>query len=452
VSNAAAQEVARRPLLVTKSTDIHGSVTTDTVVEKNCHLRIHGNLLGDLTIEPGAVVIVDGSVDGRITNRGGSLTVHNKGLAAYVDTEGPPEAEAGAILKVNLSAIASNWTALKKRADAECAAVIRGNAYGCGIEPVTGVLLKSGCKTFFVSSLSEAKIARKFAADATIYVLDGLFPGTEPEFAKINARPVINSSLELAQWDIFAKAAQWTGGCAVNVDTGSSKLGLSVEEANALAGRIQSPDHGINLVMSRLDKQDQPDQAAFERQVGRFREVRRMFNGVPASFADSAAIFMGPQASFDLVRAGSAMYGVNPMSGVDNPMQPVLELNARIARFVTVAPGESIADNAGWTAKRRTRIALACVGYADGYPRIVNATAQAFVGGYRCAVVGSPSMDLLSIDISDLPDPTVARCGDLATVIGFDFGIDQLAAAGRISGRELLTRLGQRFHRVYYTI
>lgn len=438
--------------MVTKSTDIHGSVTTDTVVEKNCSLRIHGNLLGDLTMEAGAVVIVDGSVDGKITNRGGSLTVHNKGLAAYVNTEGPPETEAGAILKVNLSAIAGNWNALQKRADAECAAVIRGNAYGCGIVPVTGVLAKSGCKTFFVSSLTEARTARTFAPEAEIYVLDGLFPGTEPKFAEINARPVINSSLEMAQWDIFANAAQWKGGCAVNVDTGDSKLGLSVEEAAGLAGRTQSPGHGISLVMSRFDKPDQPDPATFERQLGRFREVRRMFNGVPASFADSSTIFIGPQASFDLVRAGSAMYGVNPTPGLANPMQPVLELNARIARFVTVAPGESIADNPGWTAKRRTRIALACVGYADGYPRLVNATAQAFVGGYRCPVVGSPSMDLLSIDITDLADPTVARCGDLATVIGFDFGIDRLAAASRTGGRELLTRLGERFHRVYYTI
>ena len=207
-------------LLVSSSSDIHGSVVNDTIVQKNCTLHVRGNLLGSLTIEPGANVVVEGSVDGKIINRGGRLVVNNKGLAAYVHLEGPPEAEACGILKFNLTALATNWEMLAKRTEAECAAVVKGNAYGCGIDPVAGALAKSGCKTFFVSNIPEARRVRAVAPRATIYVLNGFYSGTGPAFAEVNARPVINSAIEMAEWDVFVAAQQWTGGCALNVDTG----------------------------------------------------------------------------------------------------------------------------------------------------------------------------------------------------------------------------------------
>ena len=158
-------------LLVSSASDIHGSVVNDTIVQKNCSLHVHGNLLGSLTIESGANVVVEGSVDGKIINRGGRLVVNNKGLAAYVHLEGPPEAEACGILKFNLTALAANWEMLAKRTDAECAAVVKGNAYGCGIDPVADALAKSGCRTFFVTNLAEARRVRTAAPDSIIYVM-----------------------------------------------------------------------------------------------------------------------------------------------------------------------------------------------------------------------------------------------------------------------------------------
>src|SRR6516165_380174 len=134
------------PLLVSSSSDINGSVLNDTIVQENCSLHIRGNLLGNLIIEPGATVVVEGSVDGRIINRGGRLVVNNKGLAASVTLDGPAEAEACGILKINLTAIASNWERLSKNTQAECASVVKGNAYGCGIEPIVKALSTSGCR------------------------------------------------------------------------------------------------------------------------------------------------------------------------------------------------------------------------------------------------------------------------------------------------------------------
>ena len=450
-----AQKAEEGPLLVSASSDIHGSVLNDTIVQKNCFLHVRGNLLGSLTIEPGANVVVEGSVEGKIINRGGRLVVNNKGLAACVTLDGPAEAEACGVLKINLTAIAFNWEALAKRTEAECAGVVKGNAYGCGIDPIAGALAKSGCRTFFVSNLPEAKRVRAVAPNSTIYVLNGLYSGTGPAFAEVNARPVINSSIEMAEWDVFVASRQWTGGCALNVDTGEGKLGLSMEEAAAFAPRVQSLGHGITLLMSRLDNAEKPDHPLNDRQIGVFRDLRRLYDGVPASLANSAGIFFGPNTHFDLVRAGAALYGVNPTPGVANPMLPVVELRARIVQVRSLAVGETVADNIGWTAKRRTRLALVSVGYADGYPRSGNTAdnkLQAMVGGHRCPVAGRPSMDLLPIDVTDLPDPTAARYGEMVTLIGAEFGIDDLAAAAKTTAREVLSHLGHRFHRVYYAI
>jgi hypothetical protein len=187
------QKAGEGPLLVTGSSDINSSVVNDAFVRKNCFLHVHGNLLGSLTIEPGAKVIVEGSVDGKINNRGGKLVINHNGLAACVVTDGPPEAEAGGVLKINLTAITFNWEKIAKHTEAECAAVVKGDAYGCGIGPIAGALAKTGCKTFFVSSIPEAKRVRAAAPNSTIYVFNGLYPGMGSAFAEVNARPVINN-------------------------------------------------------------------------------------------------------------------------------------------------------------------------------------------------------------------------------------------------------------------
>jgi alanine racemase len=432
------------------SSDINGSVVDDTVVQKNCSLHIRGNLLANLTIESGAKVVVEGSVDGKIINRGGRLVVNNKAHAACITTDGPAEEEACGVLKIDLTAIVSNWERLTRYAVVECAAVVKGNAYGCGIEPIAGALAKTGCKTFFVSDIPEAKRVRAVAPSATIYVLGGLYSGPRQAFAEVNARPVIYSSIEMAEWDLFVKSHRWAGGCALHVDTGESRLGLSMEEAAAFAPSSRS--HGVTLLMSRLDNLEKPHPLN-DRQISRLYELRRLYKGVSASLANSSGIFFGPKAHFDLVRAGAALYGVNPTPGVDNPMLPAIELRARIVQILGLSPGETIADSGGWVAKRPTRLALVSIGYADGYPQSGGAfdnKQQAIVDGRRCLVVGQPSMDLLAIDVTDVSDPTAARRGKMVMLVGPEISVDDFAAASKSTGREVLSHLGRRFHRIYH--
>jgi alanine racemase len=384
------------------------------------------------------------------------LTPPDESRAETLVSTGPSATEVGGILTVDLGAIEANWRALGRLAmPTECAAVIKADGYGCGIEKVAAALAKAGCKTFFVADLAEARQVRAVAPEPAIYVLNGLLPGTAGSYADIRARPVIGSMVELAEWDAFSSANQWHGGAALHVDTGMNRLGISANEAAALAPRIRSENHGITLLMSHLACAEQSEHPLNARQISVFREVRMLYRGIPSSLANSSGIFLGAAAHCDMVRPGVALYGVNPSPGQSNPMRPVIELQARIAQVRTVPRGETVGYDAAWTAKRTTRIAVVAVGYADGYLRAASASdeapgADAIVAGERCPLAGRVSMDLLAIDITDLPEGA-ARRGDFAILIGGEMTVDAVASAAGTIGYEVLTSLGRRYHRVYRT-
>jgi alanine racemase len=278
-------------------------------------------------------------------------------------------------------------------------------------------------------------------------------PGTAASFADLRARPVIGSMVELAEWDAFCTGNEWRGGAALHVDTGMNRLGISANDAAALAPRIRSENHGITLLMSHLACAELPEHPLNERQIALFREVRMLYRGIPSSLANSSGVFLGNPAHCDMVRPGVALYGVNPTPGRGNPMRPVIELQARIVQVRNVPKADTIGYDATWTAKRATKLAVVAVGYADGYPRAASASdtvpgGDAIVGGKRCKLAGRVSMDLLAIDITDLPD-AAARRGDIATLIGDEISVDDVANAAGTIGYEVLTSLGRRYHRVY---
>lgn len=366
----------------------------------------------------------------------------------------PAAPETGGTLTVDLAAIAANWRALADRLlAAECAAVVKANAYGLGLQQVTTALAQAGCKTFFVADLAEARTVRSRAPEAAIYVLHGFSPDWGEGLLETNARPVINSTTELAEWDVFVAAHSWRGGAALQVDTGMRRLGISPDEAAALAPRAQTEHHGIALLMSHLVCAEIPDHPLNAKQIRLFRELHSLYPGVPASLANSSGIFLGDAGHFDLARPGAALYGVNPTPGQSNPMQSAVELSGRILQLRSVARDDTVGYDATWTAKRTSRIAVIALGYADGLMRASSGTDQrpggtVIVAGQRCPIVGRISMDLVCADVTDLPDGGVHR-GNQAILIGGEIGIDEVAAAAGTIGYEVLTRLGLRSHVVY---
>jgi len=369
-------------------------------------------------------------------------------------THGPPESEAGGVLTIDLSAIEANWKRLRSNATpAECGAVVKGDGYGCGLEPVVAQLYHAGCTTFFVADLSEGKRARAIAPEAIIYILNGVPPGTGPVFAEHYLQPVIGSTSELAEWDTFCTSSGWHGGFALHVDTGMNRLGVTIEEAAAIAPRLSSENHGMTLLMSHLIAAETPDNARNHDQMVAFREVRRMFRGIPASLANSSGIYLGRSALCDLVRPGVALFGLNPTPGKPNPMYRVVELKARITLIRRVDIAQTVGYSATWTARRISRIAIIGVGYADGYLRSGSGDdnkpgGNVLIAGIKCPIVGRISMDLTAIDITDLP-PNAAKRGDYVTLIGEGLELEEVAEQAGTIGYEILTSLGHRYARIY---
>ena len=373
--------------------------------------------------------------------------------AAQTQAAVTAEPAATGVLTVNLSAIAANWRKLESRGvPAECGAVVKADAYGCGTGPVTRALAAAGCKTFFVATLDEARRAREAAPQAAIYVLDGFFPGTGDIFAALDCRPVIGDLGELAEWDAFRRTSGHQGEAAIHIDTGMNRLGISLSEAQALAPRTAQPHHGFALVMSHLACAEDINHPLNGRQAAAFREVARQFSGVPASLSNSSGIFLGQQFQFDLLRPGAALYGVNPTPEADNPMQQVAGVKARIVRTRDVEKGDTVGYGATWTARRPTRLAIAAAGGAGGDFGAAGGVdgvraAEAIVGGARCPLAGRISMDLLAIDVTDVATPV--RRGQWATLLGDGITVDELALRFGTIGYEVLTSLGDRYQRQY---
>jgi alanine racemase len=363
-------------------------------------------------------------------------------------------AAATGVLTVDLDAIRANWHKLEKTAvPAECSAVIKADAYGCGLEPVARALALAGCKTFFVATLDEARAARAAAPSAALYVLDGFIQNTGDAYARIDAKPVIGDLNELAEWDVFCRRTGWAGGAAIHIDTGMNRLGLTIAEAQGIIPRINAGDHGISLVMSHLACAESLNHPLNAKQLATFREIASLFSGVPASLSNSSGIFLGSPFQFDLVRPGAALYGVNPTPEADNPMQGVVDLKARVMQMRDVERGESVGYGATWTTRRPTRLAIVSAGYADGYFRAGGSNdgtrgAEVVVAGKRCPVAGRISMDLMAIDVTDLEKNAVRR-GHLVTLIGEGITVDELAHHFGTIGYEVLTSLGPRYARVY---
>src|SRR5438876_9677310 len=363
-------------------------------------------------------------------------------------------ATATGVVTVDLDAVVANWRKLEKTAvPAECAAVIKADAYGCGVEPVARALAAAGCKTFFVATLDEARAARAAMPTADIYVLNGFFQNTGEAYAKIDCKPVIGDLNELAEWDVFCRRSGWNGSAAIHIDTGMNRLGLTITEAQGIVPRINAGDHGITLVMSHLACAEALNHPLNARQLATFREIASLFTGVPASLSNSSGIFLSPQFQFDLVRPGAALYGVNPTPEADNPMQPVVELKARIVQIRNVERGETVGYGGTWTARRPTKLAIVSAGYADGYFRAASANdgtrgAEVIVAGKRCPIAGRVSMDLIAVDITDLEKNAVRR-GHMVTLLGEGITVDELAHHFGTIGYEVLTSLGSRYARAY---
>lgn len=363
-------------------------------------------------------------------------------------------------LTIDLTALADNWRAMNERSGkARAAAVLKADAYGLGIAQAAPALYAAGARDFFVANAEEGAELRPLVPDGRIYILAGMWPGNEELFFDNDLVPIINSEEQLA---VFMAVLSERGDhpCVLHVDTGMNRLGLSVEEAVALANDPARPaSFSPVLIMSHLACGDDPKHPMNLYQLERFREVAAAFGGVPASLANSGGVFLGEDYHFELTRPGIAVYGGEAVNGAINPMKPVVTAEARIIQVRTVPSGATASYGASARFARESRIATVAIGYADGYHRSVSgggvtlrqampSGAYGFLHGRKVPHVGRVTMDLSLFDVTDLPEKAV-RAGDYIELFGRNVAIDDVARAGGTIGYELLTSLGHRYYRSY---
>lgn len=352
-------------------------------------------------------------------------------------------------LSINLNGLADNYRALCAKAGAKTTvgASVKANGYGLGLIEVTRALHGAGCHDFFVATLQEGQALREALADVNIACFNGLSKGYEEDYAAYNLIPILGSIDEMRRWKDCAPDKP----VMLHIDTGMNRHGLPIHDVEAACKHLDSLN--ITHFMSHFSSSEEPDNSANTDQFDKFmRAIKPLKDICPhakLSMCNSSGLFLNPDYHLDLVRPGMALYGLNPASHQENPMAPVVKLEAPILQFKEAEAGTTAGYNETYRFDKNTSLAIIDIGYGDGLPRSLSNTGAFYIGGVRCPIRGRVSMDLTIIDISDVPDDKRPAVGDMVEVIGEHQSADDLARDAGTIGYEILTSLGARYERTY---
>ncbi len=352
------------------------------------------------------------------------------------------------VATVDLAALRHNYQLAKQCAPGRKAfAVVKANAYGHGA-PAAVECLRGLADGFAVASLEEAEQVRSVDASARLLLLEGCF---EPSEYAVAAALGLDVAIQgEAQLDaLLAADIERPLNLWLKLDSGMHRLGFSTDALRRAHARLQGARQIAELnLMSHFACADERGNPLNEAQLEQFSGLLDLaFDN--RSFANSAAVLTLPAAHMDWLRPGIMLYGASPfaeLSAETLGLKPVMTLTASIIAIRDVAAGESVGYGAGWVAQRASRIATVSCGYADGYPRTAPPGTCVSILGQRAPLAGRVSMDMLAVNITDLPQ---AGLGDAVELWGSEIAIDELAQACGTIGYELLTKVTQRVPRRY---
>ncbi len=341
-----------------------------------------------------------------------------------------PDPHSRAWVEVSSAALAHNTRAIRNYLgeQTELLAVIKADAYGHGAVAVAEVVLAHGATWLGVATLGEAIQLRRAGIGAPILLLGGV---DTPE--QVQALLYWQVEPTLATWEqlrLFTQVAQTAAQSLpvhLDVDTGMSRLGVPWDEAIPLAEAVQnSPGLCLASIYSHLATADDPVPQFVHIQQQRFRQVLQGLQhlGIPAPkihLANSAGMLLDKHLHYDMVRVGLALYGYAPAVHLEGilPLQPVLQVRARITQIKDLAPGTGVSYGHRYVAKRPMRLATVGIGYADGVPRGLSNRMTALVAGQRVPQVGTITMDQLMLDMTGVDQ---VRVGQVVTLIGQEGG------------------------------
>lgn len=336
---------------------------------------------------------------------------------------------------------------------AECSAVLKADGYGMGAIPIALRLHEEGCRSFFVAfadeavALREAFVNRGMAAD--IYVFNGFLPGAEGIYSDYNLIPALTDLDQVARWQGFCHMTGHQLPAALHVDTGMTRTGLPSKEYMTLASTpelLQGID--LKLVLSQMVYSHDENMTFTRQQRQRFDQAIRHLPKMKASLAKSGVVFLGSEFHYDMIRPGIALHGINPTNQTANPLTPTMQLWGKIYQVQDVVVGQTIGYSQTFVAASARRVATLTVGYADGYPWGLANKGHVDIAGFKAPIVGRVSMDVITVDVTDIPDQFLV-IGGWARLLGGDISIESVSALAGTIPYELLLGMGKRFRRVY---
>lgn len=339
-----------------------------------------------------------------------------------------------ATLTIDLGALVHNWRSLDAMSACETGAVVKADGYGLGAAPVARALADAGARRFFVALAREgAELRQSLGQGPEIFVFSGHMAGDTDLIRAHALTPMLNSVDQMLR-HVEGLPRHPFG---IQLDTGMNRLGMEPAEWAALRdiALSQSPA----LIMSHLACADEPDHQMNVTQLNTFKQLTGEID-VPLSLSATGGILLGRDFHFDLTRPGIGLYGGLPFASA----QHVVRLDIPIIQLRDLETGETAGYGNTWMARRSSRIATLAAGYADGLIRAMGNNAQVFAGDHPCPLAGRVSMDLLTVDVTDID-----HVPDSLTILGPQQGVDRLADAAGTIGYEILTSLGHRYERVY---
>jgi len=349
---------------------------------------------------------------------------------------------------IDTRAFVANYRYAKSLApQSRAVAVIKANGYGHGAVALARAL-GDEADAFGVACSEEAMELRESGIRNAIVLLEGVFDPAEITNAALHGLMLTVHSQTQLEWLLAARPARpltvW-----LKVDTGMHRLGLPPAELSEAYRRLaDSPNVAQIVLMTHFACADEIENATTTRQLALFRHT---LDGIeaPLSLANSAAVMAWPEAHGDWIRPGIMLYGSSPL-GDDNaeaaPLHPVMRLESRLIAVHDLAAGESIGYGARYTCDRPTRVGVAAIGYADGYPRHAPDGTPVAVNGRRTSLIGRVSMDMLTVDLSAQPE---AQIGDRVQLWGDLVSANEVARQSGTISYELFTRITRRVHFQY---
>jgi alanine racemase len=348
---------------------------------------------------------------------------------------------------ISAAALRHNLAVIRKQAPAsKIMAVVKANAYGHGVAAVAKAL--EGADSFAVARIEEGLTLRHTGITQPIVLLEGVFEQDQLGVAaSANFELLVHTDEQIGMLRRAPDVAPAGGRFVVwlKLDTGMNRLGfkpaefLQARAALEILGNVEQP---VRL-FTHMANADTPEHPGTLEQIKIFDTVTGDLPG-QRSIANSASVFAFEQAQRDWVRPGLALYGVSPFAdstGADHGLKPVMTLASRIIALKTLEPGEHVGYGSIWSARRRTRLAIAAVGYGDGYPRNVLSATPVLVKGRRAPLIGRVSMDMIGIDVTDLDE---TRAGDSVVLWGEGLPVEKIASCAGTIPYELLCGISQR--------